>query len=215
MGFFVSTLNNLPAAKLRWFIYVIDVSGSGTHSRWINADLATLGASIGPDTGLVTGPGQLSQELFNFLQNSLEPEAFGHVERLLRETTCILLSEDRLIDTRRPVYLFPVATKDETDSSRDFVSTLIREIATRLNTCPPSEIVAQLGACTPLQLKHTGSRMIVCTMRTLNEALILKPCTAPGFLDTRLRYAAWRSSYSSRASSGVRYASFSRRQHWL
>ena len=40
-------------------------------------------------------------------------------------------------------------------------------------------------------------------------------CTAPGFLDTRLRYAAWRSSYSSRASRGVRYASFSRRQHWL
>ena len=32
---------------------------------------------------------------------------------------------------------------------------------------------------------------------------------APGFLDTRLRYAAWRSSYSSRASIGVRYASFS------
>ena len=27
-------------------------------------------------------------------------------------------------------------------------------------------------------------------------------CTAPGFLDTRLRYAAWRSSYCSRASSG-------------
>ena len=42
-----------------------------------------------------------------------------------------------------------------------------------------------------------------------------KTCTAPGFLDTRLRYAAWRSSYSSRASLGVRYASFSRRQHWL
>ena len=40
-------------------------------------------------------------------------------------------------------------------------------------------------------------------------------CTAPGFLDTRLRYAAWRSSYCSRASLGVRYASFSRRQHCL
>ena len=45
--------------------------------------------------------------------------------------------------------------------------------------------------------------------------LINSDCTAPGFLDTRLRYAAWRSSYSSRASLGVRYASFSRRQHWL
>ena len=42
----------------------------------------------------------------------------------------------------------------------------------------------------------------------------IKACTAPGFLDTRLRYAAWRRLYSSRASSGVRYASFSRRQHW-
>ena len=32
-----------------------------------------------------------------------------------------------------------------------------------------------------------------------------KPCcTAPGFLDTSLCYAAWRRSYSSRASSGVR-----------
>ena len=29
-------------------------------------------------------------------------------------------------------------------------------------------------------------------------------CTAPGFLDTLLGYAAWRSSYSSRASTGVR-----------
>ena len=48
-----------------------------------------------------------------------------------------------------------------------------------------------------------------------DEGRQIHPCTAPGFLDTRLRYAAWRSSYCSRASSGVRYASFSRRQHWL
>ena len=31
----------------------------------------------------------------------------------------------------------------------------------------------------------------------------LRECTAPGFLDTRLRYAAGRSSYASRASIGV------------
>ena len=48
----------------------------------------------------------------------------------------------------------------------------------------------------------------------MQDAIANAPlCTAPGFLDTRLRYAAWRSSYCSRASSGVRYASFSRRQH--
>ena len=33
--------------------------------------------------------------------------------------------------------------------------------------------------------------------------LFLSVCTAPGSLDTHLCYAAWRSSYSSRASIGV------------
>ena len=47
------------------------------------------------------------------------------------------------------------------------------------------------------------------------ESQFIEDCTAPGFLDTSLGYAAWRSSCSSRASSGVRYASFSRRQHRL
>ena len=55
-----------------------------------------------------------------------------------------------------------------------------------------------------------SNKNLILAMNTGNRG-----CTAPGFLDTRLRYAAWRSSYSSRASSGVRYASFSRRQHWL
>ena len=32
---------------------------------------------------------------------------------------------------------------------------------------------------------------------------VVADCTAPGSLDTHLCYAAWRSSYSSRASSGV------------
>ena len=37
----------------------------------------------------------------------------------------------------------------------------------------------------------------------LTTPLFTLPCTAPGSLDTRLRYAAWRSSCSSRASIGV------------
>ena len=32
---------------------------------------------------------------------------------------------------------------------------------------------------------------------------LARECTAPGSLDTHLCYAAWRSSYSSRASIGV------------
>ena len=39
---------------------------------------------------------------------------------------------------------------------------------------------------------------------SLDSTPVAKLCTAPGFLDTSLCYAAWRRSYSSRASSGVR-----------
>ena len=59
------------------------------------------------------------------------------------------------------------------------------------------------------------SEVIHEQLGSLAPVVAKRVCTAPGFLDTRLRYAAWRSSYCSRASSGVRYASFSRRQHWL
>ena len=61
-----------------------------------------------------------------------------------------------------------------------------------------------------LGLKREGDAWV-----SLAEGYVTIACTAPGFLDTRLRYAAWRSSYCSRASLGVRYASFSRRQHGL
>ena len=75
-----------------------------------------------------------------------------------------------------------------------------------------------------LRTRQSAARIRFSTERDESKALLerkrclgklKKACTAPGFLDTRLRYAAWRSSYCSRASRGVRYASFSRRQHWL
>ena len=39
--------------------------------------------------------------------------------------------------------------------------------------------------------------------RVVGLQTTLAECTAPGSLDTHLCYAAWRSSYSSRASIGV------------
>ena len=71
----------------------------------------------------------------------------------------------------------------------------------------------------PIKARGSGSLFLMVPFATASAMTtptgFHRYCTAPGFLDTRLRYAAWRSSYSSRASLGVRYASFSRRQHWL
>ncbi len=54
-----------------------------------------------------------------------------------------------------------------------------------------------------------GARLTLATAFFLLGAWLFaqgqsdRPCTAPGSLDTYLCYAAWRSSYSSRASIGV------------
>ena len=67
----------------------------------------------------------------------------------------------------------------------------------------------------PVPVVITATPTVLWELQKSGMRLTCSACTAPGFLDTRLRYAAWRSSYCSRASLGVRYASFSRRQHWL
>ena len=43
----------------------------------------------------------------------------------------------------------------------------------------------------------------LCELERLDREQRATECTAPGSLDTHLCYAAWRSSYSSRASIGV------------
>ena len=47
------------------------------------------------------------------------------------------------------------------------------------------------------------SLMTLMTLMTAGMMSLMTVCTAPGSLDTHLCYAAWRSSYSSRASIGV------------
>ena len=100
----------------------------------------------------------------------------------------------------------------------------VRRYGGRPNLTPPEHVVvfdeaqrafdrAKVADTHRHPLAHSRSEpehFIEFAERTRNWS-----CTAPGFLDTNLHYAAWRSSYSSRASSGVRYASFSRRQHRL
>ena len=86
MGFHVSTLHNLPVGGIHHFVHVLDLSG-GAHARWINENLHTLAASFGRDAGLVTGPRDLSEELYQFLSRNL-PSDFGAVEGVLHSATC-------------------------------------------------------------------------------------------------------------------------------
>ena len=107
---------------------------------------------------------------------------------------------------------YPAATAAAAESG---VITIVTEDSSR--GARPRQVRIEIGIPMPQRAAAGSDSPLIVTpwIGRVLELDILSTCTAPGFLDTRLRYAAWRSSYCWRASSGVRYASFSRRQHWL
>ena len=106
MAFHVSTLYNLPFRRSMYFLYVIDVSG-GEHSDWIRRNMTRLGETAGSNVGIVSGPNELTREVFDFLEDNLSSD-FAGIEGVLHETTCLLISEGTLLDTQSAIYLIPV-----------------------------------------------------------------------------------------------------------
>lgn len=175
MGFHVSSLHNLPVGSIQYFVHVLDMSG-GAHERWVSENLHTLAASLGRDGGLVTGPRNLSEELYQFLSDNLS-SGFGEVESLLHSVTCLVVSEGHLAHTQKPVYLIPVATSEECDGAHELITTLITMIAKALRSNQLQELVGSLGAHR-LELTATGGGFFVCNLRRLNKVLELKPNVA-------------------------------------
>lgn len=175
MGFHVSTLHNLPVGGIEYFVHVVDISG-GAHAKWIGENLHALAASFGKNAGLVTGPRDLSEELYRFLSRNLAKE-FGVVEGILHSATCLVISEGHLAHTKHPVYLVPLATPEESESAHELIQTLLGMIAGALRTGQLGEVVRSLGAH-ELQLTAAGGGFLIVNLRRLNSVLELKPNVA-------------------------------------
>ena len=172
MGFHVSTLHNLPVGGIQYFIHVLDMSG-GEHAQWINENLHRLAATLGRDSGLVSGPADLSEELYQFLMRNL-PDHFGTIEGLLHSSTCLLISEGHLAHTQKPVFLMPIAMPAASDEARELISALIAMIAAAIRSNTLQDLVQTLGAH-KFELATVGGGFFVCNLRRLNKVLELKP----------------------------------------
>lgn len=175
MGFHVSTLHNLPIGHIDYFVHVFDMT-DGVHARWVNENLYTLASSFGRNAGLVTGPRDLSEELYRFLSKNLA-YGFGAVEGILHSTTCLVISEGHLANTEQPIYLIPIATPEATEDVRELIITLLEMIAESLRNSQLKQLVSSLGA-QELKLSSTHGGFWVCNLRRLNNILELKPNVA-------------------------------------
>lgn len=124
----------------------------------------------------MTGPRDLSEELYRFLSHNLA-SGFGAVEGVLHATTCLVISEGHLAKTDRPVYLIPIATPGATEEARELIVTLLGMIAESLRNNQLKQLVSSLGA-QELELSSAGGGFWVCNLRRLNNMLELKPNVA-------------------------------------
>jgi len=175
MGFHVSTIHNLPIGQIEHFIHTLDMS-DGVHARWINKNLHILASSLERNAGLVTGPRDLSEELFRFLTQNLTSD-FLAIEGILRSTTCLIISEGHLTKTNKPVYLIPIATHEANEDAHELIEVLLSMIAEALRNNQLKQLVSSLGA-QELELSATGGGFLVCNLRRLNNMLELKPNVA-------------------------------------
>ena len=169
MAFYVSNLYKFDG-NYEYFVYVIDVSQKQVHSNWINQNLHTLADNFDSDADavLVSGPHDLSQDLYDFLSNNLSSSDYIKVEKLLHSVTCLLVSEGNLTTTQRPIYLIPVATNEETEAAQTLVATLISEIAEAFRGSNFAE-VAPFQDAQQLQLGTVDGGFVICTLNYLRE----------------------------------------------
>lgn len=166
MGFHVSTLHNLPVGSIRHFVHVLDISG-GLH---------TLARVLGRDAGLVVGPQNLTDELYQFLNRNVS-SGFGAIETLLHNATCLVISEGHLAHTRSVVYVLPLSLPESSGEAHEMINTLLRLLGHALQTGRLEAFVGDLGAV-QVGLPDVGGGVLVCTLRHLNDVLELKPNVA-------------------------------------
>jgi hypothetical protein len=173
MGFHVSSLASLPVGTIEYFVHVVDAT-RGRDGDWIATNLNKLAGDFGANAGLVVGPENLSQELYTFLSKNIKKD-FAPLEKMLQETTCLLISEGHLATTNRPVYLLPIATTSRNDNdANQATGALINMIAKAISNDSLEKFIESLGAH-KIELSSIDASMFVCTLRNLNDFLELKP----------------------------------------
>ena len=170
MGFYVSALRNVPADRFNHYIYVVDCSGGSIHTSWINENLDLIGQDIGSGAGIISGPDDLSREVFDFLCHELE-DGFGDVENLLHSSTCLLIADNVLNESYRNIFLVPLSSGGTDDNElHEYMNQVIDGIVDAISTGKFSSYLEK-NSVASFKLKQKGELLV----DSANSIIELKP----------------------------------------
>jgi hypothetical protein len=176
MGMHVSQLRSVPVGAFEWYVYVVDASGGNRHTSMVDRAFERFARSSGPDAVIVTGPPNLSQELTQFLSRHAGA-AFGPLERLFHEVSCLVVSRGALQNTSEQVYVVPLLTNGGSEGDSDSTVVLDAILEGLLNAMHDNRVVEFLTNlhATPIELSDIRQGMLITTLRHVNQYLQLQP----------------------------------------
>ena len=174
MGMYVSQLRSVPVGMFEYYVYLVDASEGAAHSPEIANALQDLAVRSGTDAVVVSGPRDLSFELFEFLQRHAQAD-FGRLEHLFHEVSSLVISEGALQTTTSQVFVLPLVP-GRTDSANhsEVLAKLVAGLLDAMRRRRVAEFCMSLGA-EQMRLTDLKGGLLVTTLRRLNEALELKP----------------------------------------
>jgi hypothetical protein len=164
----------VPVGLYEYYTYLIDTSAAEAHSGAVDHFFDSFAKQSGVDAVIVRGPGDLSWELFEFLQMHAAAN-LGRLESMFHEATCLVISEGALQTTTKPIYVLPLLlpTTDKAEQAA-FADALLSSLLSALKANQLRDFVKSLGA-EQIELSNISGGMLVSTLRHANDVLELKP----------------------------------------
>ena len=160
MGMYVSQLRSVPVGEYEYYVYLVDASEGAAHSPVIANALQGLAVQSGTVAVVVHGPGDLSMELFRFLQEQA-PNDFSRLEHLFHETTALVISQGALQTTTSQVFVLPLLPASAVNSTHEeLLSELVAQLLGAYAQGRVAEFCMSLGA-EPMHLTNLRSGLLV------------------------------------------------------
>ena len=177
MGMYVSELRSVPVGVFTYYLYLVDVSGHREHSNAIAAALQDLAVKSGANALVVSGPANLSSELYQFLSANAKSD-FGRLEQLLHNVSSLVVCEGALQTTKSQIFVIPLLAGEATGKSATaFLAELVGGLLASMQSSKVPEYCLSLGAET-LDLVDLKGGLLVTTLRNANKFFELKPGVA-------------------------------------
>ena len=180
MGFKVTTMHNVPAKGMEYYIYILEPSWSHRYKKWFDQNFDFSAKELGSNAAIIRGwDEKLTYEVVDFILKWAKDSKFrALLHHTILKTVSLLIAKGDIFKTEEPIILIPIANPDdESENSDTFISKIMNLVVTAIKNENIQQIAQEIGFIR-IPLKSVKQGAIYSTLRYLNKVLLLQPNVA-------------------------------------